>query len=233
EEFYSRTVMLIGERLNKVKTATVAVFGLGGVGSFVAEALARSGVGHIVLVDNDIVSASNSNRQLCAFNSTIGRLKVEVMRERILDINQDCIIEAYPTFVGEDTINQFDFASFTAVADAVDNVTAKLLIATYCKEQGIYLCSSMGTGNKLNPQGVTVTDIYSTSVCPLAKVMRRELRKRGIEKLDVVYSEEEPISIGVEQDGKRIPSSAIFVPAVAGITLAYQIFQHIIDIKEE
>ncbi len=229
-ELYKRTSMLIGEKgVNTLKEKTVAVFGVGGVGGFVAEALARAGIGHIVLIDKDDVSDSNRNRQIIALTSTIGRPKVEVMKERILDINPDAVVEAKQCFFLPETADEFDFSSYDYVVDAVDTVTAKIELAVSCKNSGTPLISSMGTGNKLDPTAFKVADIFKTSVCPLARVMRRELKKRGIDSLKVVYSEEEPIINSREtENGKPVPASISFVPSVAGLIIAGEVIKDLI-----
>ncbi|MBE6880076.1 MAG: tRNA threonylcarbamoyladenosine dehydratase [Ruminococcaceae bacterium] len=230
KEFYKRTSMLIGEEgVNALKQKTVAVFGVGGVGGYVAEALARAGVGHLVLIDKDDVSDSNRNRQIIALTSTVGRPKVEVMRERILDINPEATVTAKQLFFLPETAGEFDFSSYDYVVDAVDTVTAKIELAVSCKKNSVPLISSMGTGNKLDPTAFKVADIYKTSVCPLARVMRRELKKRGIESLKVVYSEEEPIINGKEtENGKPVPASISFVPSVAGLIIAGEVIKDLI-----
>ncbi len=229
-ELYKRTSMLIGEdKVNFLKQKTVAVFGVGGVGGYVAEALARAGIGHIVLIDKDEVSDSNRNRQIIALTSTIGRPKVEVMKERILDINPEAKVTARQCFFLPETADEFDFSDYDYVVDAVDTVTAKLLIIEKSKESEVPVISSMGTGNKLDATAFKVADIYKTSVCPLARVMRRELKKRGIDSLKVVYSEEEPIINNTEaENGKPVPASISFVPSVAGLIIAGEVIKDLI-----
>lgn len=193
-EQFERTEMLLGKRALKVLAGSrVAVFGVGGVGGYVVEALARCGVGTIDLIDNDTVSLSNLNRQIIATRKTVGRDKVEVMRERILDINPDATVNAHKCFFLPETRDRFDFSQYSYVVDAVDTVTAKIELILQAKKAGVPVISSMGTGNKLNPAGFEVADIYATSVCPLARIMRKELKKRGVESLKVVYSREEPL----------------------------------------
>ena len=218
---FSRQSLIIGKDATDIlATKKVALFGLGGVGSYAAEALARSGVGRILLIDNDVVSKSNINRQLCALQSTVGRYKVDVVAERLLDINPDMIIEKRYDFVLPENISSFDFEGFDYVIDAIDTVSAKLAIAQSATEHGTPMISCMGTGNKLDPTALTVTDIAKTSVCPLARVMRRELKKRGIAHLPVVFSTEEP-KVQINHDGKKIPPASIaFVPSVAGLIAA-------------
>lgn len=213
---YSRTERVLGSgAVDKLKKSKVLVFGIGGVGGHAAEALARAGVGTIGIVDKDIVEESNINRQLVATTRTIGRLKTEVMAERIHEINPDIIVREYPFFFLQETASKIDFTEYDYVIDAVDNVTAKLIIIVKCDALGIPVISSMGTGNKIDPTAFEVADIYQTSVCPLAKVMRKELKERGIEKLKVVYSKEMPTG-----DKERTPGSVSFVPPVAGMILA-------------
>ena len=226
---FIRSKPLLGDDFIKsLKNKKIAVFGLGGVGSFVCEVLARSGIGNFILVDNDTINESNLNRQLYALNSTIGKLKVEVAKERILDINPNVTIEIFPTFVLGDTINDIDFSHVDYIIDAIDTVTAKLLLIEKAKELNIPIISSMGTGNKLNPSEFAITDISKTSVCPLAKVMRYELRKRNIKGVKVLYSKEEPIKVSTDES-TRIPCSVSFVPSVAGILLAREV---ILDLKK-
>ena len=198
KEQFSRTGLLIGEEaLQCLQNARVAVFGIGGVGGYVVEALARSGVGAFDLIDNDTVCESNINRQIIATHETIGQYKVDVMRDRILSINPDSKVNVYPCFFLPENAGEFDFSQYTYVVDAVDTVTAKLEIIMQARAAGVPVISCMGAGNKLDPTKFEVTDIYKTNVCPLAKVMRRELKKRGVEKLKVVYSTEEAIKPAV------------------------------------
>lgn len=220
-----RTVRLIGNhKAEKAQSARVAVFGLGGVGGYVAEALARGGVGAIDLIDHDKVSQSNLNRQLVALRSTLGKLKVEVMMERILDINPHCAVTTYPIFYLPENAHLIDFTRYDYVADAVDTVAAKINLIERCKEAGVPVISAMGTGNKLNPYGFQVADIADTSVCPLARVMRKELKHRGIEHVKVVYSQEEPLH---PLGGGSTPGSMPFVPGVAGLIMAGEILKAI------
>ena len=191
---FSRTELLLGkEAMNKLEDARVAVFGIGGVGGYVCEALARSGVGKLDLIDNDKVCMSNLNRQIIATRKTVGQYKTEVMKDRILDINPEAKVNIHNCFFLSDNADEFPFEEYDYVVDAVDTVTAKIALVMKCKELDIPIISSMGAGNKLDASAFRVTDIYKTKVCPLAKVMRRELKKRGVKKLKVVYSEEEPI----------------------------------------
>ena len=231
---FSRTELLLGsEKLNKLKNSTVAVFGVGGVGGFVAEALARCGIGHIVLVDNDVVSLTNINRQIIALHSTIGMPKTEVMASRIKDINPDADIVVHNCFYLPETSGEFDFSKYDYVVDAIDTVSGKIQLVMQAKECGTPIICSMGAGNKLDPTAFEVADIYKTSVCPLARVMRYELKKRGVKKLKVVYSKEEPIKINREEvfddfKKKNIPASISFVPSVAGLIIAGEVIKDII-----
>lgn len=231
-EQFSRTELLIGEEgMKKLANAKVAVFGIGGVGGYTVEALARSGVGSLVLVDNDDVCESNLNRQIIATRDTIGRDKVDVMKERIHSINPDCNVEVRKCFFLPETKNEFDFSEYTYVVDAVDTVTAKIQLVVQAGEAGVPIISSMGAGNKLNPADFEVADIYKTSVCPLAKVMRRELKNRGVKKLKVVYSKEEPRKLSqsiIGDNGKAIPGSIAFVPSVVGLIIASEVVKDII-----
>lgn len=196
---FTRMEMLVGdEGIRKLSSAKIAVFGLGGVGSYVAEALARCGVGCLTLVDHDTVSVTNINRQLYALHSTVGRAKVQVAKERIRDINEDILVHIYETFYNEDTADMFDFRMFNYVVDAIDTVSSKLLLIENAKKFQVPIISCMGTGNKLDPFRFEITDISKTSVCPLAKAVRTELRKRGIKKVKVLYSKEKPIPIQEE-----------------------------------
>lgn len=222
---FSRTRMLLGdEAIKKLRNAHVILFGVGGVGSFAAEALARAGVGQIELVDNDVVGLTNLNRQLVALHSTLDRKKVEVMKERILDINPEAEVTAHDVFLSAETAERFTFAHYDYVLDAIDTVSAKLILADLCHKAGTPLISSMGTGNKLDPTQLYVTDIFKTSGDPLARIMRHELKKLGITKLKVVCSKEEPrkpVSELEEVTARRsVPASISFVPPVAGMILA-------------
>lgn len=226
-EQLSRTELLIGkESLEKLQNATVAVFGVGGVGGYVVEALARSGVGSFELIDNDTVSLSNLNRQIIATRETIGRDKVEVMKERIHSINPEAKVTMRKCFYLPEVAEEFDFSKYSYVVDAVDTVTAKIDIIMRSKAVGVPVISSMGAGNKLDPTKFRVADIYATSGCPLAKVMRRELRKREVEALKVVYSTEEAI-----QTGQRVPGSVAFVPSVAGLIVASEVIKDLISVN--
>lgn len=231
---FSRTEMLIGkENVEKLKNSKVAVFGIGGVGSYVVEGLARAGIGNFILVDNDKVAESNLNRQIIATTKTIGRLKVEVAKERILEINPDTKVEIYSDFFMPDSPDLFD-NTVDYIVDAIDTVTAKIELIVRANKLNIPIISSMGTGNKLDATKFEVTDIYKTSVCPLAKVMRKELKLRGIKKLKVIYSKEEPIKpiVNKEEKTKQIPASISFVPSVAGLIIAGEVVKDIINIKQ-
>lgn len=222
---FSRTEMLIGaDALEKLKKSRVAVFGVGGVGSFVVEALARSGVGTLDLIDNDTVNITNINRQIIALHSTVGKYKVDCAKERILDINPDAKVNVYKTFYLPENADDFDFTKYDCIVDAIDTVTAKIDIICRAETLKIPVISSMGTGNKLDPTLFEVTDIYKTEGCPLARVMRRELKARGVKKLKVVYSKEKPQKCG-EENGKPIPASIAFVPSVAGLIIAGEVIK--------
>lgn len=218
DEQFSRTAQLIGEEnVEKLFSKHVIVFGCGGVGSFVVEALARSGIGKITLVDNDLVNKSNINRQIIALHSTVGKQKVDVLKERILDINPVCQVFTHNTFFLPENSSNFDFSQYDYVVDAVDTVTAKIEIIKKSKESNIPIICSMGTGNKLNPLAFKISDISKTNVCPLARVMRNELKKRGILKVKCVYSEELPVI------QTQTPASIAFVPSVAGLVIASEV----------
>ena len=227
---FSRTELLIGkESLEKLNKAKVIIFGVGGVGGFIAEALCRSGVGSIDLVDSDTVNLTNLNRQVIALTSTIGKKKTEVMKTRLLDINPNVKINVHTIFYTPENKGEINLEDYDYVIDAIDTVSAKLSIIKECYNKGIKVISSMGTGGKLDPTKLVVTDIYKTSTCPLARVMRRELKKLGISKLKVVYSTEEHTTIKedsslLEKKGNGYaPSSMIFVPATAGLIIAYEV----------
>ncbi len=226
-EQFSRTERLIGaDALNKLKNAHVAVFGIGGVGSYVVEALARAGVGTLTLIDSDAVAESNINRQIIALHSTVGRDKVAVAAERVADINPRCRVFCHKKFVLPESMAEFDFDSFDYIVDAIDTVSAKLALVCIADEKKIPIICSMGTGNKLDPLLFEVTDIYKTSVCPLARVMRAELKKRGIKKLKVLYSKEEPIKVSFSEDNRRaVPASISFVPSAAGLIIAGEVIK--------
>jgi len=228
---FSRTELLIGEEgIDKLKNSKVAIFGIGGVGSYVVEGLARAGIGTFILVDNDEVCLSNLNRQLIATHKTMGKPKVEVAKERILEINPNAKVEIYQEFFMPDTKELLD-NTVSYVVDAIDTVTAKIELVLRSNKLNIPIISSMGTGNKLDPTKFEVTDIYKTSVCPLAKVMRKELKTREIKKLKVIYSKEEPIKIEnlEETSKKRVPGSISFVPSVAGLIIAGEVVKDLIN----
>ena len=234
EEAFSRTVMLLGEDgVERLKAARVAVFGLGGVGGYVIEALARAGIGQLDLIDKDTVSVSNLNRQILATHSNLGMAKTEAARLRVEQINPDCLVRTYPVFYLPDNADEFDLRQYRYIVDAIDTVTAKLTLVQRAAEAGIPIISCMGTGNKLNASAFQVSDISKPSICPLARVMRKELGKRGIRHLKVVYSQEEAMKpTGWEEEaaatGKRqIPGSVSFVPGAAGLILAGEVIKDI------
>ena len=242
---FSRTELLLGhDNMEKLKNARVAVFGIGGVGGFTVEALARSGVGTLDLIDDDRVCLTNINRQIIATRKTIGQYKVDAAKERILDINPDAVVNTYKTFFMPDTADTFDFSVYDYVVDAIDTVTGKIMLVEAAQKAGTPIISSMGAGNKLDPTAFEVADIYKTSVCPLAKVMRRELKKRGIRKLKVVYSKEKaltpiddtanscrshcicpPESARTCTQRRQIPGSTAFVPSVVGLIIAGEVIK--------
>lgn len=247
---FSRTELLLGHTaMDRLKAARVAVFGIGGVGGYAVEALVRSGVGSIDLIDDDKVCLTNLNRQIIATRKTVGQYKVDVMEERIHDINPDCKVTCHKCFYLPETKDQFDFSEYSYVIDAVDTVTAKIQLVMEAGEHNIPIISSMGAGNKLNPAAFEVADIYETSVCPLAKVMRRELKKRGVKKLKVVYSKEQPVTPADDMsiscrshcicppdakhkctERRAIPGSTAFVPSVAGLIIASEVVKDIAGI---
>lgn len=221
EDRFSRTKLLIGEKaVETLKKSKVAVFGIGGVGSYVVEGLARAGIGNFILVDKDEVDITNINRQIIATTKTVGKSKVEVSKERILEINPEAKVKIYQEFFMPETEGVLD-DSIDYIVDAVDTVTAKIELVVRANKLNIPIISSMGTGNKLDPTAFEVADIYKTSVCPLAKVMRKELKARGIKKLKVVYSKEEPI----KQEERGVPASISFVPSVAGLIIAGEVIK--------
>ncbi|MBR5614328.1 MAG: tRNA threonylcarbamoyladenosine dehydratase [Clostridia bacterium] len=231
---FIRTEMLLGaDNMEKLKNAHIAVFGLGGVGGHAVEALARSGVGHFTLFDSDTVAESNLNRQIIATVDTIGIAKTEAMKNRILSINPDTRIETFNIFYLPENADNFDLSGYSYIVDAIDTVTAKLELIVRAKNANTPIISSMGTGNKLNPAKLKVTDIYKTSGCPLARVMRRELKSRNIEKLKVVYSEETPVKPVFSDctDAKKVtPGSTSFVPSVAGLIIASEVIKDLCNI---
>lgn len=249
---FSRTEMLFGkDAMEKLKNARVAVFGIGGVGGYVVEALARSGVGAFDLIDNDTVCLSNLNRQMIATECTLDQYKVDVMKERILSINPEAHIKTYKCFYLPETAGEFAFANYSYVVDAIDTVTGKIQLVLQAKEAGVPIISSMGTGNKINPMELEIADLYQTSVCPLAKVMRRELKKRGVDRLKVLYSKEKPLTPmwreeqGVDEKNavenvmaekkmstrRAIPGSTSFVPSVAGLIIASEVIKDLTGIR--
>ena len=232
QEQFIRTAMLLGEAaLNKLQSSRVAVFGIGGVGGYTVEALARSGIGHIDLIDHDTVSLSNINRQILATHSTVGLPKVEAARRRILDINPGCTVTTHPVFYTPETADRFDFTQYDYIVDAIDTVTGKLALVQRAVDADTPIICCMGTGNKLDASAFRVEDISKTSMCPLARIMRKELGKRGIKHLKVVYSQEEALTpTGWEEEaaalGKRqIPGSVSFVPGAAGLILAGEVIR--------
>ncbi len=232
-EFLNRTKMLLGEEaVERCKKASVAVFGLGGVGSYTAEALARSGIGKLTLIDNDVVTKSNINRQLIALQSTIGKQKTELMRQRITDIHPEAEVVCHSVFFGEETKQEIFLQHFDYIVDAIDTISSKLLLVQTAKEKNIPIISSMGAANKLDPTRFRVIDIYKTTMDPLAKVMRRELKKRGISKLKVVCSDEPPLTpvldLGEMKNKRPAPASVAWVPSVAGLILAGEVIKDLI-----
>lgn len=229
---FSRTQLLLGETaMERLYHSRVAVFGIGGVGGYTVEALARSGIGTLDLIDSDSVSISNINRQILATHSAVGRLKVDVARERVLDINPRATVNTYPVFYTPETADSFDFSQYDYIVDAIDTVTGKLCLAERAFAAGVPIISCMGAGNKLNGTAFQVTDISKTTVCPLARVMRKELKKRGITHMKVVFSTEEPMTpVGAEEEaaaiGKRqIPGSTPYIPGIAGLILAGEVIK--------
>ena len=245
ENQFSRTELLLGkEKMEKLAAGRVCIFGIGGVGGYVAEALARSGVGHLELVDNDVVCLSNLNRQIIATHETVGRYKVDVMKERILSINPAAEVTVHKCFYLPETRAQFDFTNYDYVVDAIDTVAGKIALVLQAEESGTPIISSMGAGNKLDPAAFQVADIYQTTVCPLAKVMRKELKKakvmrrelkrRGVKKLKVVYSKELPVAVHNDEESlqssprRSIPGSIAFVPSVAGLIIAGEVVKDLV-----
>ena len=233
---FCRTELLVGEEgINKLHNSKVIVFGIGGVGSFVVEALTRAGVGNLILVDNDTICISNLNRQIHATQATVGMIKVEAMKERVISINPKCKVEAKQVFITADNISEIIPSDVDYVVDAIDTVTSKLALAEYCYKNNINIISSMGTGNKMDPTQFRVSDVFKTKVCPLAKVMRHELRKRGVKKLKVVYSEEMPMTPdkgrAVPSAKRQTPGSISFVPPVAGMIIGGEVIKDLTGIK--
>lgn len=239
---FSRTRLLIGgSGVEALKKARVAVFGVGGVGGYAVEALARCGVGALDLIDNDVVSLTNLNRQIYALHSTLGRFKTDVARERVLDINPACEVRTYRVFFTPETADEFDFAAYDCVIDAIDTVTGKIELVMRAQAAGAPIISSMGAGNKMDPSAFEAADIYKTSVCPLARVMRRELKARGVKSLRVVYSKEPPVTpLESGEDAperiasrRSIPGSVAFVPSAAGLIIAGEAVKVILAAKQE
>lgn len=250
---FSRTELLIGKNgMERLANARVAIFGIGGVGGYAVEALVRSGVGTLDLIDDDKVCLTNINRQIFATRKTVGRYKVDVAKERIMDINPDAQVNIYKTFYLPDTAEQFDFSQYDYVVDAIDTVSGKLQLVEQAEQSGTPIISSMGAGNKMDPTAFQVTDIYKTSVCPLAKVMRRELKKRGIDHLKVVYSQEKPLTPiddtaisckencicppGTERkctQRRQVPGSNAFVPSVVGLIIAGEVVKDLIQDRQD
>ena len=232
ENQFERTALLLGKAsVERLARKRVAVFGVGGVGGFVCEGLVRAGIGAIDIVDKDTVALSNINRQLIALHSTVGKNKVDVLEERLKDINKNLIIKKYKCFFLPETSETFDFREYDYVVDAIDTVTGKIELILKAKEAGVPIISAMGAGNKLEPAGFQVSDIYKTSVCPLARVMRRELKKRGVEKLKVVYSKEEPIKPQFEEGEEVVPGSISFVPPALGLIIAGEVVKDLIRVE--
>ena len=228
ENQFSRTELLLGkESVENLAKKRVAVFGVGGVGGFVCEGLVRSGIGIIDIIDKDTVDISNLNRQLIALHSTVGMNKVDVLEARLKDINKDLIVNKYKCFFLPETSGSFEFEKYDYVVDAIDTVTGKIELVLKAKEAGVPIISAMGAGNKLDPIAFRVADIYKTSVCPLARVMRRELKKRGVDRLKVVYSKEEPIKPSFAEGEEVVPGSVSFVPSVMGLIIAGEIVKEL------
>ena len=227
EQFVRSAFLLGNDAIEKLNQAKVILFGVGGVGSVCAEALARIGIGAITLVDNDVVSVSNINRQLIALHSTVGRNKAEVMKERILDINPEANVTALPMFYLPENAEEIDLSAYDVIIDAIDTVSAKIELVVRANKLNVPILCAMGTGNKMHPEKLEITDISKTQMCPLARVMRRELKKRGIEHLKVVYSKEEPLPSSVvdEESGKPVPGSIAFVPSVVGLIIAGEVIK--------
>lgn len=232
EELFSRSELIYGkEAMDKLNKCHVAIFGVGGVGGYVVEALARTGVGHFTLIDNDTVALSNFNRQIIATKETLGKYKVDAMKERILSINDKAVVKVEKMFVLPENIDEIDFSQFDYIVDAIDTIKAKLAIIAKANELNIPMISSMGAGNKLNPMGFIVTDINKTDTCPLAKKIRYELRQMGIKKLKVVYSKEQPVELKEQlfnENNKPIPGSNAFVPSACGLLIASEVINDLI-----
>lgn len=234
ESQFSRTELLLGEKsVEKLAKKRIAVFGVGGVGGFVCEGLVRAGIGEIDIIDKDTVAVSNLNRQLIALHSTVGQNKVDVIEERLKDINPKLILRKYKCFFLPETSDNFDFKQYNYVVDAIDTVTGKIELVLKAEEAGVPIISAMGAGNKLDPTAFQVADIYKTSVCPLARIMRRELKKRGIEKLKVVYSKEEPVKPVFAEGEETVPGSVSFVPSVMGLIIAGEIVKELLSLSDQ
>lgn len=237
KESQRRTVSLIGEEgQRRLRDSRVLIFGIGGVGGHLTEALARAGVGHLTLVDHDTVAESNINRQLFALRSTIGMKKVEAAKARIFDIDPDIEVECRDEFFLPENADSFDFSAYDCIADCIDTVSGKLEIAVRANKAGVDVISAMGAANKLSAGAFEISDIYKTSVCPLARVMRTELRKRGVKRLKVVYSREEakkPLSDELDRNGRRVPSSISYVPAAAGLVMAEAVIASLLSVKDK
>ena len=228
-EEFSRSILVLGnDSIEKLASSRVIVFGLGGVGGYVVEALARTGVGHLDLVDNDEVSLSNINRQIYALHSTVGKDKVDVAYARVLDINPNCIVRKHKIFYLPETADQINLSDYDYVVDCIDTVSAKIELVMRANEANVPIISSMGTGNKLDPSKLRIADISKTSVCPLARVMRQELRKRGINHLKCVFSTEEPATASIDSGSRHVPGSVAFVPSVAGLMMAAEVIRDLV-----
>ena len=240
---FTRTKMLFGSAaIEKLKNSRVAVFGIGGVGGYTVEALTRSGIGNLDLFDNDKISVTNINRQIYATTKTIGFDKVDIAKERILEINPDCVVNIYKLFFLPETSGEVDFEKYDYIVDAIDTISGKIELIMQAKKYNIPIINSMGAGNKIDPTGFEVVDIYDTKICPLARIMRRELKKRGIEKLKVVYSKEPPLvpfnfesetEESKETKKRQIPGSNAFVPPVAGLIIAGEVIKDLININKK
>lgn len=231
---FERTALMLGEEaLHTLQAARVAVFGVGGVGGYVCEALARSGIGALDLIDNDVVSETNLNRQILALHSTLGQPKTEVAKARLLDINPHLQVRTHPIFFTEETADLFDFSDYAYVVDAIDTVCGKVELVLRCASAQVPIISSMGAGNKLHPELFEVADIYETSVCPLARVMRAQMRRHGIAHLKVVYSKEKPRTPAetLTQDGRHLPGSTAFTPSAAGLVLAGAVVRDLLGLE--
>ena len=228
-EEFSRSILVLGnDSIEKLASSRVIVFGLGGVGGYVVEALVRTGVGHLDLVDNDEVSLSNINRQIYALHSTVGKDKVDVAHARVLDINPNCIVRKHKIFYLPETADQINLSDYDYVVDCIDTVSAKIELVMRANEANVPIISSMGTGNKLDPSKLRIADISKTSVCPLARVMRQELRKRGIYHLKCVFSTEEPATVSIDSGSRHVPGSVAFVPSVAGLMMAAEVIRDLV-----